>query len=444
MNIFISGLAYMDYRGEQINDVVFLKRITELFNLYPNVNTNYLARSSSQGINQKLLFDRVNIQSEYIDLDKVSRNKKYFKKYEFEDIKKIAQRNMVFSSKMGYEKKIEDILFRIIKLLNRLHEIHESKPMDRIIVFGDSLDSETIRMFATVNNISCFSVENGYFRPFTLQIDPKGVNAFNSVPRNKEFYNNIEIDHDRLNNFLFRPEKAKLVHDEIDSIRKIFLSYYEGDSQTVDSKEKIENSNLDEGDSLKFDSYIYVPLQLETDLQMIKNSSYDSLLEVVNDIDRFYKSMQLSKQNLKLVFKFHPLWTSEQHLRSYQKVKNKIDKHPYMYLVDDDNQILLKNAKAIMVVNSTVGFEAITLKKPVITFGEAFYNIDGIVMNVRKNQSININEFYEYLKNGPDPYLVNKFVYYTRFNYFFEVYRTGPDTDSLRDIVQYIISLRRK
>lgn len=443
MNIFISGLAYMDYRGEQINDVVFLKRITKLFNSFPNVNTNYLARSSLQGINQKLLFDRVDIQSEYIDLDKVSLNKKHFKKYVYEDINKIAHWNLIFNSKMGYKKLIEDILFRIIKLINRLHEIHEKKPMDRIIVFGDSLDSEVIRMFAKMNHIPCFSVENGYFRPFTLQVDLNGVNAFNSVPRNAEFYSNVEIEYKRFNKFLWSPENAKIIDDEIDDIRKLFLSYYGEKKKKIHLQKVLEKKKPDVKTSSNLDSYIYVPLQLETDLQMIKNSSYDSLSEVVDDIHFFYKSMQLSKQNLKLVFKLHPLWTSEQHLLSYEKIKKKIDKHPNSSLVEDDNNKLLTNARAVIVVNSTVGFEAITLKKPVFTLGEAFYNIEGIVMNIRRNQRPNKKDFYHYLLNGPDLELVNKFIYYTRFEYFFEIYRSGPDFNSLRNIVQYIISLRR-
>lgn len=433
----------MDYRGEQINDVVFLKRIIEIFNSYPDVNTKYLARSSLQGINQKLLFEQVKIQSEYIDLDKVSLNKGYFKKYLHEDIKKIANLNLIYNSKMGYKKQAEDVLLKIIKLINRLHEVHETSPMDRIIVFGDSLDSETIRMFAKMNHIPCFSVENGYFRPFTLQVDLNGVNAFNSVPRNISFYNNIKIDDNRLGNFLWRSEKAKFIESEIQDIRNIFLSYYGVKTNQNHSYNKTQKYNLRTNAPSDLGSYIYVPLQLETDLQMIKNSSYDSLSEVVDDVQHLYKSMRLSKHNLKLVFKLHPLWTSEKHLLSYEKIKKKISRHSNSYLVEDDNKRLLTKAKAVIVVNSTVGFEAITLKKPVITLGEAFYNVEGIVMNIKRRNFPKKNDVYDYLRNGPDLELVKKFIYYTRFEYFFEIYRNGPDFHSLNYIVQYIISLRR-
>ena len=49
---------------------------------------------------------------------------------------------------------------------------------------------------------------------------------------------------------------------------------------------------------------------------------------------------------------------------------------------------LIDGAEAVITVNSTVGLEALTLDRKVITLGEAHYNIDGLVLHADDRASL--------------------------------------------------------
>ena len=110
-------------------------------------------------------------------------------------------------------------------------------------------------------------------------------------------------------------------------------------------------------------NYLFHPLQVSTDTQLLYNSDYDNLSSIA-----YYRNMAI-KLGLSLVVKYHPAETN-------QKLKSEI----YSYCnennitISKDNTIdLIVNSEMVGVNNSTVGLEAILLNKKVTFIGKTFY-----------------------------------------------------------------------
>lgn len=109
--------------------------------------------------------------------------------------------------------------------------------------------------------------------------------------------------------------------------------------------------------------YIFHPLQVSTDTQLLYNSRYDNLGSI-----KYYKKVA-ENLDLDLVIKYHPA------------EKNHVEKEEiYQFclandiVISDLNTIdLLESAELVGVNNSTVGLEAILLGKEVQFIGETFY-----------------------------------------------------------------------
>ena len=233
-------------------------------------------------------------------------------------------------------------------------------------------------------NLKTLFFENG-FLPDTTQADCKGVNALNSVPRDKNFYENL--------NYYKKPLPDKLIPRV--PVRKL------------------------EGKQLNLNrEYIFIPFQVNYDSQIIYFSpwikSMNELFNLIYDIsDEF---------NMDFIFKIHPSDKVTDYSNMYIKAKNRKN----ILFATNPTSALIKNAKAIITINSSVGIEALLFEKRVITLGEAFYNIDGIVKHAdNKNQLINI------LKNlnkwQLDNKLIKNFLGYLYYEYLIPKSWKNPD-----------------
>ncbi len=203
--------------------------------------------------------------------------------------------------------------------------------------------------------------ENGLL-PNTTTADYAGVNAWNSLPRDPEFY--LQLEHLDSQNCL----PTQLV--------------------TRNPHKKRENT----GQKLNElpERYIFIPFQVPADSQIVIHSpwihSMEQMFHLVSDTQR-----ELRKQGRTdiphLVFKEHPSWPG-----SFEKL---YDVDQYCLFANENNtQELIENAEAVITINSTVGLESLLLGKKVITLGNACYNIDKLVLHATDKQS-----FYECLSS---------------------------------------------
>ncbi|NPA11418.1 MAG: capsular biosynthesis protein [Epsilonproteobacteria bacterium] len=233
--------------------------------------------------------------------------------------------------------------------------------------------------------------ENG-FLPNTTQADCKGVNALNSIPREKEFYEKLNYYQKPLPKELIpRPPVKKLQGDEIDLKRE----------------------------------YVFIPLQVNYDSQIIYFSPYiksmQEFFELINDIaDEF---------DFDFIFKAHP----SDRVTDYESLIKKAKKN--VLFATNQTQDLIKNAKAVITINSSVGIESLLFNKRVITLGEAFYNIDGIVKHIKPN------ELKDTLKNldwEVDERLIKNFLGYLYYEYLIPSSWKHPDKSHFEKLTSRI------
>lgn len=260
------------------------------------------------------------------------------------------------------------------------------------MIFGDKL-GRPFRYYASETGIPCINVELGYFRPDTLQVDMKGLNAECSIPKNIEFYQK-----------------------------------YNGRRYDVLPK----NQNKE--------NIIFLPFQMESDTQIFRNSprfkKMADYLEAVADAVKVINAGK--KETIKVVFKEHPLQHEDDYYNR-QLVDDVVEKFSCVEEApkNESTENLIDKARLVSVINSTVGFEALMRQTPVIVFGQAFYDVNGLVIKVGRDGPIK-PRLEQALDIKLDQILLENFFGYVRYCHHkaSPIYeKTDPD---LGDIFEFI------
>lgn len=137
-------------------------------------------------------------------------------------------------------------------------------------------------------------------------------------------------------------------------------------------------------DLKKFGKFVFVPLQVESDTQIIINSKVN-LIELIKTAADYAKS-----KNLKLIIKPHP---AERSNKIFEYIKNLINDN--VAVANNNTFELIENAEIVITINSTVGLEALILEKPVIFLGDTFYSKlnEGRLRKYILNYLVNIDYF---------------------------------------------------
>lgn len=116
------------------------------------------------------------------------------------------------------------------------------------------------------------------------------------------------------------------------------------------------------------DKYIFSPLHLEPEAAtLVLAPFYEDQINLIKNIALSLPS------NTVLYVKDHPGMLNLRPRRYYKRILN----IPNVRLINTkfSSFELIKNASAVITITGTAGWEAVLLKKPVITFGNCFYNI---------------------------------------------------------------------
>jgi len=282
---------------------------------------------------------------------------------------------------------------------------------DMVIVWnGSRLISAAALEAAKELGIKVLFMENGYF-PNTIVVDPKGVNAESSLfGKSAENYLQVEIDYKKYKDFLKNGINKR-------ALKKTTDDYEE---------EKINKEN----------EYVFLPFQVHDDTQIIVNSPYikkmEKLLELVCENVEKYNYEHNS--NYWIAVKEHP---SDYGRIDYSELFESYRNKNVIFYKKANTDELIKNSKLVVTVNSSVGLESLFRDKPVITLGNAFYNIDGIVRNVKSEQ-----EFYEKLceslEEEVDKELNEKLLYYLRFHYLVEAKKPAHNQEDVVNVIKRI------
>jgi len=230
--------------------------------------------------------------------------------------------------------------------------------------------------------IQCLFMENGPL-PDTTVIDKLGVNYMNSVPRDGAFYKNLDRPND-----LALPTKlvARQTHH-----------------RKAKAKSKTPEQSLP-------GKYIFVPFQVDMDRQVICYSPWITNMPALYRV--LVQASTCLPEDYVFVVKEHPSCKKE-FSRFHQQ-------HERIIFANNENtQSLIENAHAVLTINSSVGLESLLLNKYVITVGQAFYNIPGIV-----EMAENISELCQMMKRisatNETSSLTQSFLYYLYHQYLIE------------------------
>ncbi|WP_413691535.1 hypothetical protein [Psychromonas sp. KJ10-2] len=278
--------------------------------------------------------------------------------------------------------------------------------------------------------------ERGLFRPHTTTVDFQGVNALSSIPKEIHFYESITTKQ--------LPFKEQFVSHfkqfKINVKFSLFLCLnFLGDIFKVNTPLINKRYSLVSYATLFFkqityfknkssvklpQQYIFIPLQVNTDTQVLVHSEYQDIQSFITHIE---KNFYAESSNVSLVFKPHPMDKGKKYVFD-----------PRSIVVDCETSQLIKGSQFIITINSTVGFEAIQHYKTVIVLGEAFYKIPRLCIastfqSFREDLSRCLNH-----KAIINTQLVDKFVFYLKNEYQVNGNLFNYDVAMFKDIKQRI------
>ncbi len=225
-------------------------------------------------------------------------------------------------------------------LLHQALEAHldANAPETFIIYNGSNYPESVLAGLAERRDAHRVYIEAGYF-PNTLQIDPKGLNGANSVPRDPEFYLSGPVDFAEI-----------------------------GLPQAVNNRASKRRSG---GEIALEPGYVFVPFQVPSDMQVTLHSPW--VRSMLQFLDVVIAAAEANPAQT-FVIKEHPSFK--------RSVKGTRPDHPRVIFANENvTSELIEGAKAVVTLNSTVGIEALLLERPVITLGRACYNVEGLVLH---------------------------------------------------------------
>lgn len=145
-------------------------------------------------------------------------------------------------------------------------------------------------------------------------------------------------------------------------------------------------------DKIPKEPFFYFPLHFSKDYQISFRETFVDQIELIKKI-----AVSLP-HGTKLVVKSHPHFLGSDYSYSgFKKIKN----NPGVILAhfNEDSLNLIEKSIGLITINSSAGYEAILLGKPVITFGDEFFSKEGVALKI--NDLKKLPKILLTVKNNP-------------------------------------------
>lgn len=248
--------------------------------------------------------------------------------------------------------------------------------------------------WAKGHSAKVFVTELGYLRPDWITIEPWGTSMMSLFPRTRHEIENIcgsntELDltpiyPDNLWSIIYQEfrwtffnllYKRRFPHFTTHRSQSPWLVY----SGWLISKLQAKISKQYDVAQLPKDKpYFIMGLQLEGDFQLRENSPFNSVSECIEYVIKSFANN--AESNSYLIFKPHP------HEFRQRKLKKDIEELANKFKIKDRIRIvknvpistLCKDAAGFITVNSSAGFEALSVNCPTCTVAQTIYSIKGL------------------------------------------------------------------
>ncbi len=277
----------------------------------------------------------------------------------------------------------KDILKTYNSIYHNLEIIHSSENIGLIFIFGGySVSGLVLEDFSAQNKISKLYFELSNI-PGKIFVDSMGTNARSSIFFNSNLLDNYSIDESIFEIWINGYINIKLKQKDIPQTENMkpinwgyFLDWFgffflriprganRGVITQIRNKFLIKFFNVQPDKiDLTNKKYIFYPLQVSTDAQVLINSNFtnSTAIDYADEIAR--------KNKLILVIKLHPAEKSYDEIRILKKLK----KEKGFFVSDENTFELITDSAEVITINSTVGLESLILEKKVTVLGNSFY-----------------------------------------------------------------------
>ncbi|WP_428265137.1 capsule biosynthesis protein [Haliangium sp.] len=306
----------------------------------------------------------------------------------------------------------------------------EERGIDALLLFGDCRPIHKVAVErARARGVAIWVFEEGYLRPDYITLERDGVNGFSRLPRDPGFYEQQaaalpEPPHAQpVGQSFFRhayystryalatsrsaSRFARYAHHRALSPWMHAAGWLRGGIKK--SKFAREEGPL----AARFEGewsgrYFLVPLQVHADYQIIEHSPFGDIDEVIELVMGSFA--QHAPDDTILVLKHHPM---DRGYRDYTHMirarAETLGLGPRVYAIHDLHlPTLLKQARGVITVNSTVGLSAVHHGTPVKLLGTAIYDLSGLT------DQAPLAEFWA-APTPPNPALYRAFTKYLRW-----------------------------
>ncbi|WP_408868467.1 capsule biosynthesis protein [Aristophania vespae] len=290
------------------------------------------------------------------------------------------------------------------------HTLQKHKITD-VILFGDcrELHSQAILICRDMG-VTVHVFEEGYIRPDWVTLERGGVNGYSTLPKDPEWYRNqaarlpLAPPHNPVPSSFRRRALEGIAYNSATILLKWRFPHWTdyrpwpplvegvGWLRRLMRRKKAERRSaalmrwLAPSTARKSAKpYMLLPLQLDADAQLRLHSSFSGMAEVIVKVITSFANHAPLEQ--RLVIKEHPLDNGVQNwkkiidrLAKAHGVSNRID-----YMEAGDIAQVVKYAQGVITVNSTTGTLALACGVPVITLGQAVYDIADITNQGKLN-----------------------------------------------------------
>jgi len=281
-----------------------------------------------------------------------------------------------------------------------LQRLYEHENITDQVLFGDQRPVHRPAVaLAPAFGIRTQVLEEGYFRPHWVTMEPEGVNARSTLPSNPDWYREAyaRLGEAPPPQHFHSPFRVRAAHDVLfhlaGAANPMLAPHYRNHAPVTATLEyaaylkrftllryhKPRDAKRIETLAASSTPYFVLPLQLNGDAQIQHHSPYTNMLEVIDKVLTSFARQ--APGDARLVIKNHPL---DLGLANYARhIRRKADElgvgERIDYLESGDLNRLLPKAQGMVTVNSTAGMVAMEHGCPTLLLGQAVYALPGLV-----------------------------------------------------------------
>ena len=281
-----------------------------------------------------------------------------------------------------------------------LHQILSEKPFDLVLLFGDCRPlHHAAKDVAKRHGVTVGVFEEGYVRPNFITLERGGVNANSSMPREPAFFRSTPPGASRAvapapqvaNAFWFMALWAVLYYVASAILRPWFSSYQHHRRLSIGEAipwlravlRKRRYARQEAGlEALltgpKSKEFYLVPLQVHNDSQVSVHSTFASVSAFIEEVIASFAHH--APPSTLLAIKHHPLdraYTDYTGMIAAATERLQLQGR-VLYLHDQHLPSLLEHARGSVVINSTVGLQALDHGTPLKVCGRSIYDMEGL------------------------------------------------------------------